>query len=604
MNMKNRKRDIFTIEVPKFILPAREIDPGSVYTLTVERPMGFGYTGMGHERRISVFSRVLAFSIAVFMSLSPILPVIEMIHAAEVGSDTENIDKLIDSEEVDTEGGEGVTEKYLLDEEKTAENKEEDFKKTKENDQEDEKNKIDHSEEEDGENVGKDKKKYNEENINSDSGEDPKNKEKTEEEIIEEDKEEDDKKEEEKEDEEAVAEEETEGNEEDEDQTKNEDKKEDEGGDGEKESTDKEDREENEDGENAKGDDKEKDDQDKDMGVEDGDGESGQKEKEDISESGGEHSEDKDVLEERLRAELEEEIRRELSEEMAANINDKFNLPGSFKEENCTLLSGGEFYCISDGVVFRGRADRHESITAHEDEFGMKQIVFQEGGHRVRILTKNDVDDISPVYSGESGLVAWQRNINDRWQIVIYDLESDREIFVTDTDYNNVYPEIHDTTVVWQGWVEDGWEIFYIDLSVYPHNKVRLTDDRYQNMEPRVYGDTMVWRSYRDNEWYLVTYTKSTGHKKAIRTGKKNTNPRLVLVWDGVDSDGVETLMHFDPLTKRTAPLASSKNSDERRKPIPNPFEGGSDEAVQTPNRSFEEEKDVGGDINGEDGVE
>ena len=339
--------------------------------------------------------------------------------------------------------------------------------------------------------------------------------------------------------------------------------------------------------------------------------EEGGDEETDSSNEGGSHDETKDEspdsegshegevsreLYRELRAEIEREVREEFDHHRAEGTetdHDRADLFGSFSESDCTLLSDGELYCRSADSSYRDRAPRQEGVVAHPDERGIKQVVFQEGGNRLRVLTDNDVDDVSPVYSREGRLVAWQRSVGDRWQVVVYDLRSDREVFVTDASFNNINPELSPTGVIWQGWVDNGWDVFYADRGSGEWTSRRLTDDRYQNVDPKVYGDAAVWRSYRDGVWHVISYALGAGVERSVGSGRRASEPRLVLVWDGVDPEGRETMMQFDLSTERVGVL-TRRADDSLPDPIPNPFDGTSNEAVQSPSRTLGEESEEG----------
>ncbi len=596
--MKKGKGNKFIIEVPKFVAPGRSIDLGSVYTLSVvnslEKRSNPCVSGKSLKNQSSLLFRALATSVAVLMFLSPLSPFIESVHADEGDMEADRTDREKTSKEA-----EDFEEEIKEESDKVEEEKDENNTSTLESEGE---NKAEDEDGSEDENVFDNEKSEKEvvtdaieeksDSIDREEGEDI--------EIIEEEEgneaEEKDKEKEGLEDEELIDEEAFDDERENMEETSTEE--------------DKEETEEN----NEEGVEDEKvEEDDTDEETEQTEGEEVEEEKVDEKEGefGHEEKENQEQISDeeyqKLRVEIESELRAEFErtlENILAEQKEVIDLPEDFSLNDCTLLSNEELYCLSDNNKYRQFSENHTDIASYADENGIYQIVLQEDIGRLRILTENDADDIAPVHNKEGALAAWQRDLDDRWQIVIYDLDKDEEVFITDSLFNNTSPDLSSSAVVWQGWVNNGWEIFYADKNEGEWRVRQLTEDGFQNVNPRVFGENVVWSSYRSGEWHIISYSLKTGKKQTLGTGKKNIEPRFALIWEGLSDDGKESLMHLDLSTNQIAPLVEKEREEPKPSSVPNPFESGQTEAVQTPTGRFDnDEGDEGSDEEG-DGTE
>ena len=79
----------------------------------------------------------------------------------------------------------------------------------------------------------------------------------------------------------------------------------------------------------------------------------------------------------------------------------------------------------------------------------------------------------------------WHSLLNDRYQIISYDLETEEEMQLTNTRYNNMEPTAYDDITVWQAWVGNNWEVMLYDGS----STTRLTNNDGHDISPHVRGD-------------------------------------------------------------------------------------------------------------------
>ena len=109
-------------------------------------------------------------------------------------------------------------------------------------------------------------------------------------------------------------------------------------------------------------------------------------------------------------------------------------------------------------------------------------------------LTDNDYDDESPQI--HNGRVVWVGSDGNDDEIFYWDGSTVQQL--TDNDYDDKYPHIHNDQVVWQGSDGDDDEIFYWDgLAVQ-----QLTDNDYHDRYPQIHNDQVVWvgSAGKDNE--------------------------------------------------------------------------------------------------------
>jgi len=248
----------------------------------------------------------------------------------------------------------------------------------------------------------------------------------------------------------------------------------------------------------------------------------------------------------------------------------------SFSRDECTLVGDGSFYCAKmDEGVAPLNADR---IFAATDAEGDKEIFVEHAGE-ITAFTENSVDDDAPYYDEVSDSIVWHRLVDGRYQIISHVLEEDSEVQLTKTSYNNMEPSRYGDAIVWQSWVQNGWEIILFDDG----ELVQLTENDIPDIAPSINKNYIVWQSQKDGAWSAKVYDRTTGDIETIEDaeGLSIENARFVLVYDTKDENGDIETRGYDPKTKRSVPLSATPASipDE----LPEPDQTGEERAlVQT----------------------
>jgi hypothetical protein len=229
----------------------------------------------------------------------------------------------------------------------------------------------------------------------------------------------------------------------------------------------------------------------------------------------------------------------------------------NFLDEHCTLLSERELYCVmpeEDGS--RGEIISFSDVQSRVMPEGNREIILQRGEVMMNISSNGD-ENVNPSYSKESGIVVWQRLIDDRWQIFVRDLVTGSEFNLTNTTYNNVNPHIYMNTVVWQGWMDESWDIFSTTIDRYTDNGEmeikRITADKYQNTNPEVFGSVVMWQSYINNTWQVFIHDLGYGLTTQVSEGlEDNRNARLAILWENENQEKTDVIQ-FETATKKVS---------------------------------------------------
>jgi hypothetical protein len=150
----------------------------------------------------------------------------------------------------------------------------------------------------------------------------------------------------------------------------------------------------------------------------------------------------------------------------------------------------------------------------------------------------------------------WHRLINDRYQIISYDIKSGEEEQITDTTVNNMEPVRHGDYTVWQRWVEDNWEIVLFD----GRSETLLTDSAQHDLAPHIRGTLVIWNTQsNDGTHSLRTYDIENGTYTTIQDGEgvSVTNPRMVVMYEAIYENGDIVMKGFDLASGEIIPLHS-----------------------------------------------
>lgn len=257
-----------------------------------------------------------------------------------------------------------------------------------------------------------------------------------------------------------------------------------------------------------------------------------------------------------------------------------------FNTEDCAVVGDGAFYCnsakdlpeeIDDGV-----------FSAPDVEGDLEIYVRLDGVERA--LTSNSVDDSAPYFDALSNRIVWHANVNDRYQIFSYDLNSNEQIRLTDTNYNNMEPVAYENITLWQAWVNNNWEIM-----MYDGTEVRqLTENSLQDISPHMREGYIVWQTQFKEGWQVAVYDQEKDSIEYIETeGSMNVeNPRFVLVYDSTNEQGDTQTVGYDFDNKVTFTLASLP--PELPEELPEPDQTGETRAlIQSKQNAKEGEAEV-----------
>ncbi len=256
-------------------------------------------------------------------------------------------------------------------------------------------------------------------------------------------------------------------------------------------------------------------------------------------------SDDTEGQDEEVVAENEEGIIAVDEEDAAVYVSQNPNSKYVFGEGDCTLVSDGEFYCIAEGPerqVMLG----DPRVYAEKDREGDKEIYYFDGVE-VRRITNNSYDDFAPVFDEETMRIVWQAMLNDRLQIMMYEIPTNTTRQITTSRQNSSNPSIAGDLVVWQEWIDTNWEIMMTDVNNngQAFEIERLTDNAVHDMFPAAYEGLITWQSERGSSWEVIVYDLRTGQKHALEKDEdtKYENPRFVLLFDSKHENGdVETI--------------------------------------------------------------
>lgn len=253
-----------------------------------------------------------------------------------------------------------------------------------------------------------------------------------------------------------------------------------------------------------------------------------------------------------------------------------------FEKTNCLAVEDGSFYCQM-ATTTAPQAER--GLFALPDADGDLEI-YVKNGEEMQQITFNTVDDASPYYDPASDSMVWHRIIDERYQIIVYDVASGEETQLTDTSTNNMEPFRADGIIVWQHWAHDAWQIMLYDGGAIE----QLTATGEHNLAPVVRNNLVVWHRVMYGEKTIEVYDLSSKAFMTIRDdeGGTITNPRMVLVYDAAMDNGDTITRGYDLVTGEITSFAAETAPipDE----IPEPDATGETRALLTTKTTSEEE--------------
>jgi hypothetical protein len=284
---------------------------------------------------------------------------------------------------------------------------------------------------------------------------------------------------------------------------------------------------------------------------------------------------EEDIEEVPLQEEEEEDITASSSEEIlpvevhtVTNDKNKF----SFGVNDCAQVADGSFYCqkaAEEPVPIL--TDR---VFAGPDADGDNEIFIEHDGELLQI-THNLIDDDAPYYDSESNTIVWHRMVDERYQIISYAVEEEKETILTRDHFNNMQPTRTGDVTVWQGWVGNDWDILLMEGK----EILMLTDNTVHDIGPRINGDYVIWQAEETDGWKVRVYNRLTKQTETISDtdGASIENPRLVLLYDAKQENGDVETRGYDLVSGETVPLGALPGTIPD---IPDPDQTGEDRAL------------------------
>jgi hypothetical protein len=215
----------------------------------------------------------------------------------------------------------------------------------------------------------------------------------------------------------------------------------------------------------------------------------------------------------------------------------------TFNKDECTQLATGSFYCLQpqENVL-------SDALFSAPDADGDLEIYLVRGGVQVQV-TNNKMDDAAPYFDSNSGTIVWHRLIDDRFQVISYDIQSGEEYQVTNTTNNNMEPTRQGRYTVWQRWVDGGWNIILLE----GRNEKQITNTADNNVAPYVHGNLVVWNKHSlDGEKTIEMYDIDSATYVTVDDpdGMSVSNPRMVFVYDSLHPNGDIVTKGYDIMSR------------------------------------------------------
>jgi hypothetical protein len=261
-----------------------------------------------------------------------------------------------------------------------------------------------------------------------------------------------------------------------------------------------------------------------------------------------------------------------------------------FNRNDCVTVEDGSFYCQSKKEEAEQGTD---GMYALQDKDGDLEIFLQKNGELAQ-LTFNTVDDAAPVFDAKSNTIVWHRLVDERYQIISYDLDTNEEVQLTADNVNNMEPSRSGNYTVWQRWNNNNW-----DIVLYDGTETKfITDSEQHDIAPNVKGDLVMWnRLSSDNTQSIELYDIATGEYTTItdEEGGALSNPRMVLVYETEFANGDVVTKGYDVETGEVTPLAN--DPAELPEQLPEPDATGETRALVQPKNPTKEDSELGDSV-------
>ncbi len=231
-----------------------------------------------------------------------------------------------------------------------------------------------------------------------------------------------------------------------------------------------------------------------------------------------------------------------------------------FNKNACVAVGDGAFHCSTNA---KSELDAQSVVYSEQGGSGNMEIFLKTSRGKVKQITENSFDDTAPHYDPESMRIVWQRLIDGRFQIILYDIMEQTETQLTFSKTNNMEPKVSDAGIVWQAWDNNDWEVMYFD-GAYTE---QLTNNEGQDVAPVIQDGYVLWSILGIEDQEARVYSLDTKETITIsgHDGGSISNPRFVLVYDTEFENGDIITKSFDPATGLSEAVAA--------RPAPEPID-------------------------------
>lgn len=149
-----------------------------------------------------------------------------------------------------------------------------------------------------------------------------------------------------------------------------------------------------------------------------------------------------------------------------------------------------------------------------------RQVYYVVDGKKI-FITEGNLNSRQPDADGE--YVTFVTDVNGAGQVFLHHIPSGADVQLTNSS-TNLQPEVSSSgMVVWERWIDEGWQIFLFD-----GKSIKQLTSGDVSVNADIEGDRVVYaRQGGDGEWRAVMYTISSGESQEIARGVEAKRPRF-----------------------------------------------------------------------------
>lgn len=144
-------------------------------------------------------------------------------------------------------------------------------------------------------------------------------------------------------------------------------------------------------------------------------------------------------------------------------------------------------------------------------------------------ITTNEFDQQVPAIYGDRIVWVDARNkqvdslnndIDENYDIYMYDIYTPEEIQITTDKSLQSYPALYNDRIVWVDNRSGDWNIYIKDLST--STEMQITANKSNQYSPDIYGDRIVWYDERNGKGDIYMYDLSSSTETQITSNESN----------------------------------------------------------------------------------